>query len=143
MAHPEWPIWRTRAPCGKRTNPIARWLPTSIDIGPDHRAIHSFFIPIPMTTSNPQGSPQAHPYKAQWSKLIAKAWTDPSFLAQFNSNPASVLLSYGIKTVQGNDVSTLAGKIKVTGQPSAWKQKPTLSNGVLLIPFPTPVKSYS
>jgi len=143
MAHPEWPLWRTCAPLRKRINPIPRWLPTSIKIGLDHRAIHSFFFPIPMTTSNPQGSSQAHPYKAQWSKLIAKAWTDPSFRAQFNSNPASVLLSYGIKTVQGNDVSTLAGKIKVTGQPSAWKQKPTLSNGVLLIPFPTPVKSSS
>ena len=69
-----------------------------------------------MTSSNPQGSSQAHPYKAQWTKLIAQGWTNPAFRAQFDSDPASVLLSYGIKSVQGQDVSKLTGKIKVTEQ---------------------------
>jgi hypothetical protein len=102
-----------------------------------------FLIPIAMTSSNPQGSSQAHPYKAQWTKLIAQGWTNPAFRAQFNSDPASVLLSYGIKSVQGQDVSKLTGKIKVTEQSSPWKQTPSFANGVLTSPFPTAAKSYS
>ena len=91
--------------------------------------------PIAMTTPNL--------FRAQWTKLIAKAWTDPSFRAQFDANPAAILLSYGIQSVQGHDVSKLTGKIKVTQQPPNWKQKPSFANGQLTIPFPAPAKSYS
>ncbi|MFN9548180.1 MAG: hypothetical protein ACK6AD_14140 [Cyanobacteriota bacterium] len=84
-----------------------------------------------------------NPYQAQWSKLIAKAWSTPSFRSQFDANPAATLLSYGIQTVQGHDVSQLTGKIKVTEQSPNWTQKPSFANGELTIPFPTPAKSYS
>jgi hypothetical protein len=84
-----------------------------------------------------------NPFRAQWTKLIAKAWADPSFRAQFNANPAAILLSYGIQTVQGHNVSQLSGKIKVTEQPPNWMQKPSFANGELTIPFPAPAKSYS
>ena len=83
------------------------------------------------------------PFQAQWTKLIANAWTNPSFRAQFDANPAATLLSYGIQTVQGHDVSQLTGKIKVTSQAPNWTQKPSFTNGELTIPFPSPAKSYS
>lgn len=89
---------------------------------------------IAMSTTNP--------FRAQWTKLIAKAWADPSFRAQFDANPAAILLSYGIQTVQGHNVSQLSGKIKVTEQPPNWTQKPSFANGELTIPFPAPAKNY-
>jgi hypothetical protein len=94
-------------------------------------------IPTPIAMSTP------NPFRAQWTKLIANAWSNPSFRAQFDANPAAILLSYGIQTVQGHDVSQLTGKIKVTAQAPNWTQKPSFANGELTIPFPTPAKSYS
>ncbi len=88
-----------------------------------------------MSTSNP--------YQAQWTKLIARAWSDPSFRSQFDADPATILLDYGIQSVQGHAISNLAGKIKVTEQSSNWKQKPSFNNGELTIPFPSPAKKYS
>lgn len=96
-----------------------------------------------MTSSNPQRSSQANLYKVQWTKLIARAWADPSFRAQFDADPATVLLSYGIDSVQGYDISQLGGKIKVTEQPPHWTQKPSFTNGELTIPFPVSAKSDS
>lgn len=94
-------------------------------------------IPTSFAMSTP------NPFRAQWTKLIANAWTNPSFRAQFDANPAATLLSYGIQTVQGHDVSQLKGKIKVTNQAPNWTQKPSFANGELTIPFPSPAKSYS
>jgi hypothetical protein len=89
-----------------------------------------------MTTANSRESSALHPYQAQWTKLIAKAWTDPSFQAQFFDDPVPILLAYGIETVQGHSVAGLAANIRVVEQAPAWKQKPTLIDGVLTIPFP-------
>lgn len=97
-------------------------------------------IPL-ISTSFAMSTPS--PFQAQWTKLIANAWSNPSFRAQFDANPAAVLLSYGIQSVQGHDVSQLTGKIKVTSQAPNWTQKPLFANGELTIPFPSPAKSYS
>lgn len=97
-------------------------------------------IPL-ISTSFAMSTPS--PFQAQWTKLIANAWSNPSFRAQFDANPAAVLLSYGIQSVQGHDVSQLTGKIKVASQAPNWTQKPSFANGELTIPFPSPAKSYS
>lgn len=111
---------------------VSPWPTTALCLAYLVLLIHTL---IAMTTSNP--------FRAQWTKLIANAWSNPSFRAQFDANPAATLLTYGIQTVQGHDVSQLAGKIKVTSQAPNWTQKPSFANGELTIPFPTPATSYS
>ena len=95
-----------------------------------------------MTTSNlVPGEPR--PYVSAWTKLIAKAWIDPTFRDQLLTNPAAMLLANGIKVVAGQDLSTFQGSIAITNQPSPWQQKAVLRDGVLTSPFPLPPRSYS
>ncbi|MFN9245311.1 MAG: hypothetical protein ACK6DG_15260 [Cyanobacteriota bacterium] len=36
-------------------------------------------------------------FRAQWTKLIANAWSNPSFRAQFDANPAAILCRMGFR----------------------------------------------
>lgn len=81
-------------------------------------------------------------YAPQWTKLIARAWVDPKFRADFEADPSQVMSSYGIEKVGGKDVNSLAGKISVVEAPSGSTEKPHMDGDRMVLPFPAPPKSY-
>ncbi|MCH9625320.1 MAG: hypothetical protein S4CHLAM123_04910 [Chlamydiales bacterium] len=42
-----------------------------------------------------------------WPKIVAKAWSDPQFKAQFKENPKQVLATYGIEVPQEIDLEVI------------------------------------
>lgn len=95
-----------------------------------------------MTTSNLVPS-DSKPDVAAWTKLIARAWLEPTFREQFVADPAAVLFAHGIKSVAGQDLARFKGPIAITSQSSPWRRKPFVHDGVLTIPFPTAPRRYS
>lgn len=81
-------------------------------------------------------------FAPQWTKLIARAWVDPTFRASFDADPSAVMSSYGIDRVAGKDVSELAGKISVVDAPTGSTEKPHMDGDRMVLPFPAPPKEY-
>lgn len=81
-------------------------------------------------------------FAPQWTKIIARAWVDPSFKAQLEANPDSVLNSYGITKVGGHDLKDFAGNISVVDAPTDSTAKPHLEGANLVVPLPPAPRSY-
>lgn len=81
-------------------------------------------------------------FAPQWTKLIARAWVDPSFKESFEADPAAVMSQYGIDAIGGKSVDSLAGKIQVLDQPTAGQDKPFMDGDTLMLPFPQPPRDY-
>ncbi len=86
--------------------------------------------------------PDASTYSPHWSKLIARAWVDPSFKEQLFSDPQKVLTEYQIDKVGGREVAALSGKIKVVDGPVEGHEKPWDEGDKVMIPFPAAPREY-
>jgi hypothetical protein len=84
----------------------------------------------------------AKTYSPNWSKLIARAWVDPSFKDQLFSDPQKVLTDYQIDKVGGREVAALSGKIKVVDGPVEGHEKPWDEGDKVMIPFPAAPREY-
>ena len=84
----------------------------------------------------------AKTYSPNWSKLIARAWVDPSFKDQLFSDPQKVLTEYQIDKVGGREVAALSGKIKVVDGPVEGHEKPWDEGDKVMIPFPAAPREY-
>ncbi len=55
-----------------------------------------------------------------YSKIVAKAWADPSFFDELKSKPAAVLADAGIETKKGSKIYVV--KVQPTGEGDVEKQ---------------------
>lgn len=81
-------------------------------------------------------------FAPHWSKLIARAWVDPTFKEQLSADPAAVLGQYGIHQVGSRDVADLAGRIDIVDGPVEGHPKPWMDGDRLAIPLPPAPADY-
>lgn len=80
-------------------------------------------------------------FAPQWTKIIARAWVDPTFKSHLEAQPDQVLATYGITQVGGKNLSDLSGHISVVDATAA-SQKPHMDGDQLVIPLPQAPKDY-
>ena len=73
----------------------------------------------------------------RWTKLILRAWANPAFKADFVADPAAILQTYGIASVNGVNIAQYAGRIDVTDATDP-NDRPAVAGDRLTLPFPAP-----